>query len=153
MSINRRRFLVSSGVTAFGALALDALGLPSISSTADPFQWNTSDLVFTFDVTAGRLRQKRLVPVDFAALDNSSGVEVALQCSGENSPDQGMKSGTGQPGVRLLFAGKREESTRRGKRLVCTHTDSNLKLRVESFYESFDGLPVDRKSTRLNSSH
>jgi alpha-galactosidase len=147
--MNRRKFLVSSGVTAFGALALDVFGLPPASAPAEPFQWKTSDLVFTFDVTAGRLRQKRLVPVDVAALDNSSGVEVALQCNGENSPDQGMKSGTGQPGVRLLFAGKREESTPGGKRLVCTHTDSNLKLRVESVYEAFDGLAVVRRYTRV----
>jgi alpha-galactosidase len=81
--------------------------------------------------------------------DNSSGVEVALQCSGENSPDQGMKSGVGQPGARLLFAGKREESTRRGKRLVCKHTDPFLKLSVESIYEAFDGVPVVRRYSRV----
>jgi alpha-galactosidase len=130
-------------------MAPDLFGLASASPALESFQWKTSDLVFTFDVTAGRLRQKRLVPVNVGALDNSSGVEVALQCSGENSPDQGMKSGTGQPGVRLLFAGKREGSTPGGKRLVCTHTDSNLKLRVESFYEAFDGLPVVRRYTRV----
>ena len=84
-----------------------------------------------------------------AGADNSSGVEVALQCSGENSPDQGMKSGMGQPGSRLLFAGRREEATREGKRLVCMHTDPVLKLSVESVYEAFDGVPVVRRYSRV----
>jgi alpha-galactosidase len=81
--------------------------------------------------------------------DTSSGVEVALQCSGENSPDQGMKSGVGEPGSRLLFAGRREEATQRGKRLVCMHTDPILKLSVESVYEAFDGIPVVRRYSRV----
>jgi len=95
------------------------------------------------------LRQKQLVPKDFVGVGKSWGVEVALQCSGENSPDQGMKSGMGEPGARLLFAGKREESARGSNRLVCTHTDANLRLRVESVYESFDGLPVVRRFSRV----
>ena len=151
MSIDRRRFLVSGGVAAFAALVPQVSRAASASSPTAPFQWKTADLVFTFDVTAGKLRQKRLVPADVSPAidDNSSGVEVALQCSGENSPDQGMKSGVGQPGARLLFAGKREEPTRGGKRLVCSHTDASLGLRVESVYEAFDGLPVVRRYSRV----
>ena len=99
---------------------------------------------------AGRLRQKRLVPTGAPTLtDDSSGVEVALQCSGENSPDQGMKSAMGQPGARLLFAGKREQSSATGKRLVCMHTDPVLRLNVESVYESFNGVPVVRRYSRI----
>ena len=104
--MNRRRFLASSGVAAFATL------VPSVSRFAlaevpnKTFEWKASDLIFTFEVTAGKLRQKRMVPagVPLGAGD-SSGVEVALQCSGENSPDQGMKSGMGQPGARLIFVG------------------------------------------------
>jgi alpha-galactosidase len=114
-----------------------------------PFEWKTDDLTLSFEVIAGKLRQKQLVPADIIAAGKSSGVEVALQCSGENSPDQGMKSGMGQPGMRLLFAGKREESARGAKRLVCMHTDANLRLRVESVYESFDGLPILRRFSRV----
>ena len=55
----------------------------------------------------------------------------------------------GQPGARLLFAGRREESTRAGKRLVCMHTDPVLKLSVESVYEAFDGVPVVRRYSRV----
>jgi alpha-galactosidase len=125
--------------------------LASASDASEPFEWQTPHLIVPFEVTAGRLRQKRIVPAGFVAagVDNSSGVEVALQCSGENSPDQGMKSGVGQPGARLLFAGKREESTGGRKRLVCTHTDPILHLRVESVYESFDGVPVVRRYSRV----
>src|SRR5581483_3511731 len=118
------------------------------------FIWETNDLSFPFDVVAGKLRQKRVVPkgMSVGRADNSSGVEVALQCSGENSPDQGMKSGMGQPGLRLLFAGRREEATQGGKRLICMHTDPVLKLSVESRYESFDGVPVVRRSSRVTNS-
>ncbi|MGA3199885.1 MAG: alpha-galactosidase [Halobacteriota archaeon] len=151
MFMDRRAFLRSTGVAAFGACVPSLSSFSSASNTAEPFHWSTTDLVFSFDVMAGRLRQKCLVPASAAApgAGSSSGVEVALQCSGEDSPDQGMKSGMGQPGVRLLFAGKREESTREGKRLVCTHTDPILRLRVESVYEAFDGLPVVRRRSQV----
>ena len=149
--MDRRTFLASSGVVAFGAL------LPRISrslppaNVPEPLTWKTNDLIFSFDIIAGRLRQKRLVPVGVSgtAADNSSGVEVALQCSGENSPDQGMKSGVGQPGARLLFAQRREESTPQGKRLICIHTDPALRLTVESVYEAFNGVPVVRRYSRV----
>ena len=60
-----------------------------------------------------------------------------------------MKSGMGEPGSRLLFAGRREEATQRGKRLVCMHWDPVLKLSVESVYEAFDGIPVVRRYSRV----
>ena len=97
----------------------------------------------------GRLRQKQLVPTGGQPSDNFFGVEVALQCSGENSPDQGMKSGMGQPGARLVFAGQREESTARGRRLVLSHKDPASGLQVDSFYEAFDGVPVVRRYSRI----
>jgi hypothetical protein len=151
MSIGRRAFLMSSGVAAIGALMPRISSVASASDSSEPFQWSTNELTFSFDVKAGKLRQRGLVPASGLppGLYDSSGVEVAVQCSGENSPDQGMKSGVGQPGERLLFAGRREESTRRGKRLVCVHTDPILKLRVESVYEAFDGLPVVRRYSRV----
>lgn len=126
-------------------------GLASASDASEPFEWKTTNLILPFEVTAGKLRQKRIVPAGIVAAGagNSSGVEVALQCSGENSPDQGMKSGVGQPGARLLFAGRHLESTRGGQRLVCFHTDPVLKLAVESVYEAFDGIPVVRRYSRV----
>ena len=149
--MDRRTFLTSSGAAAFGTLLPRISSFFPASNTPEPFAWETDDLVFSFDVAAGKLRQKCFVPAGIvaAAGDNSSGVEIALQCSGENSPDQGMKSGAGQPGSRLLFAGKREESTRGGKCLVCIHTDPVLKLTLESVYEAFDGVPVVRRYSRI----
>src|SRR6266567_8431132 len=149
--MDRRTFLASSGVVAFGALLPRISRSLHASNVPEPFAWQTNDLTFSFDIIAGRLRQKRLVPVGVSgtAADNSSGVEVALQCSGENSPDQGMKSGVGQPGARLLFVQRREESTRQGKRLICIHTDPALRLTVESVYEAFHGVPVVRRYSRV----
>lgn len=147
--MNRRNFLESCGAASLGALVPSVPQLLGASTPSQPFQWKTGALTFAFDVTAGRLRQRRLIPADATLTDNSSGVEVALQCSGENSPDQGMKSGVGQPGARLKFLEEREETTSQGKRLVCTHTDSLLRLRVESFYESFNGLAVVRRYSRV----
>lgn len=60
-----------------------------------------------------------------------------------------MKSGMGQPGARLLFTGKTEETRPHGKLLVCTHTDPILHLRVESVYEAFEGIPVIRRHSRV----
>jgi len=119
--MNRRRFLASSGVAVFAAFVPSVTRFALADVPNKTFEWKTNELTFTFDVTAGKLRQKRVVPVGAPlGAGDSSGVEVALQCSGENSPDQGMKSSMGQPGARLIFVGTREESTPSGKRLVCT---------------------------------
>src|SRR5579864_4961712 len=149
MPLDRRKFLQSGGLVALGALVPNVSHLAALASSSESFQWESDHLIFSFDVSAGRLRQRRLIPAGTALFDNSSGVEVAIQCSGENSPDQGMKSGVGQPGARLLFAGKREESTPQGKRLLCAHTDPKLSLRVESVYEAFNGIAVVRRYTRV----
>ena len=151
MALDRRTFFISSSAAALGALTPRAWGIASGSTVAEPFEWQAGGLTFTFEVKAQRLRQKRMVPTGSAIqiLGDSSGVEVAIQCSGENSPDQGMKSGMGQPGARLLFVGHKEEKTPGGKRLVCTHRDPNLKLRVESVYEGFDGIPVVRRHSQV----
>jgi len=147
--MDRRTFLLSSGIAAVGALTPHIREFVSASTMLEPFQWKTDSLIFSFEVQSGKLRQRRLVPTGAPTSVSSSGVEVALQCSGENSPDQGMKSGVGQPGARLIFGGHRDESTGRGKRLVCMHTDPLLKLSVESAYESFEGVPVVRRYSRI----
>ena len=149
--MDRRTFLASGGAAAFGTLVPGISRFFPAPDTSESFLWEANGLIFSFEVTAGRLRQKRLLAAGSltAGADKSSGVEVALQCSGENSPDQGMKSAMGQPGSRLLFAGRREEAAHGGKRLVCTHTDPVLKLSVESIYQAFDGVPVVRRFSRV----
>jgi len=149
MPLDRRQLLLSGGLAAFAAFVPQLSTLASTAENPQPFQWQTDELIFGFDLRQGRLRQRRLIPAGRPASDVSSGVEVALQCSGENSPDQGMKCGMGQPGSRLLFVGHREESTARGKRLVCAHADPKLGLRVESVYEAFNGIPIIRRFSRV----
>ena len=128
--MDRRRFLASGGVAAVATLVPSVSRLVFAETPAKTFEWQTGDVTFAFEVKTGKLRQRRMVPrgVALPGAGDSSGVEVALQCSGENSPDQGMKSGMGQPGARLLFVDTHEESTPTGKRLVCLHTDPLLRL-------------------------
>jgi len=149
--MDRRTFLTSGGAAAFGMLVPRISRFFPASNTSEPFVWDVNDLIFSFEVRGGKLSANRVAPAGIVASgpDNSFGVEIALQCSGENSPDQGMKSGMGQPGSRLLFAGRREEVTRTGKRLVCMHNDPDLKLSVESVYEAFGGVPVVRRYSRV----
>src|SRR5439155_21567045 len=47
------------------------------------------------------------------------------------------------------FSQRREESTRQGKRLICSHTEPALRLSVESVYEAFNGVPVVRRYSRV----
>jgi alpha-galactosidase len=154
--LNRRRFLCSTGITALGALLPDlaaAAGLPDETPDQELFEWSTPELTFGFEVSGRKLRQKLLMPGGAFHKTTppmaSSGVETAIQCSGENSPDAGMKLGVGQPGARLLFKGKREETTGRGRRLILSHTDPVLGINVDSLYDSFNDVPVVRRWTRV----
>jgi alpha-galactosidase len=150
--MTRRTFLCSASMATVGS------GLPlAIGSKADApraaFEWATRDLKFAFEFSGERLRHKFLLPTSFPT-DTlgpamSSGVETAIQISGENSPDQGMKQGVGLPGARLTFVDRREESTRSGPRLTLIHSDPATKIQVESFYQSFYGVPVVRRWTRV----
>ena len=58
MFMNRRAFLRSSGLVAFGASVPCLSSFASASSSQEPFRWSTDDLVFSFEVKDGRLRQK-----------------------------------------------------------------------------------------------
>lgn len=154
--MNRRSFLCSTGITALGSLLPDlafAAGLPSEASGHEPFEWSTPELTFAYELSGQMLRQKYLLPSpalqEKIAPILSSGVETAIQCSGENSPDQGMKQGSGNPGVRLIYKGKHEEATDKGRRLILSQVDPILGIEVDSFYESFDGIPVVRRWTRV----
>ncbi|MGB6827017.1 MAG: alpha-galactosidase [Terracidiphilus sp.] len=155
MKMNRRIFLSSTGVTALGLLAPRiAFAADSIASLGPTrtFGWKTDHLNLTFEVNAmQRLRQRDLLPMGVEAekAKGSAGVEVAIQCSGENSPDWGMKQSIGQPGARLQFSGKREEQIRGGSRLVIVHTDPVLNLKVESFYDAFETTQLIRRWTRV----
>ena len=109
--IDRRRFLHVGSAASLGALLP---GWDGLAKEARPdsnrFEWPTKDLTFSFLQSEGGLHQGTLVPFGLSMtpdLVRSSEVVVALQCSGEDSPDQGLKSGAGQPGLRLKFMEKR----------------------------------------------
>ncbi len=113
------------------------------------FSWYTGQVQFDFSVMRGRLRQHMLLPAGVQAPQDSSrwsGVEVGLLCTGEDSPDSGMKQSGGSPGLRLQFVAKNEQ----GKTLVLQHTDTVLHLNVQSYYEAFDGLPVVRRHVEVS---
>src|SRR5579872_7440003 len=122
IAMNRRIFLCSAGMTAVRALP-PSLGTVRNAEAQgrEAFEWATPDLSFAFDFSAGRLRQKSMLPAAFRRAKfqppASSGVETAIQCSGENSPDAGMKQAMGQPGSRLVFVDKKEEVGGKGRRL------------------------------------
>lgn len=154
MNMNRRGFLQSSSATALGLLLPEvgrvARGAEEGSSAG--FRWSTPELVFSYSISDGRLRQHCLVPAGFAPDSRTAGpagVEVAIACTGENSPDPGMKQAMGQPGARLQFAGKHEEATPTGQRLTLVHKDNTLALEVESVYQSFTGAGLVRRHTRV----
>lgn len=166
-NINRRAFLSASSASVLGSfINLDAANAQDVASpavsgsktgkVAHAFDWSTDELTFSFDLLDGRLRSKTLLPKGSEAViaappaTDLSGVEVAMHCSGENYADHhGLKSSAGSPAFRLTFQGKVEEKTATGRRLMLTHVDPILHLRVESFYESFRGVPVVRRWSRV----
>lgn len=154
--MDRRTFLLSTGATALGSLMPRvAAGSEQVlqATPLDSFKWDTPELSLAWELSEGRLRQKSILPVGLSPTHAlgpfSSGVETAIQCTGENSPDAGMKQGIGQPGERLIFTGRREEATSHGRRLILSQADPILGIVVDSFYESFDGVPVLRRWTRV----
>lgn len=152
--MNRRTFLISSGSAGVGAL----LSTSASASAAGPepserFSWNTGQLQFEFSIAEGRLRQHLILPVGVEPSSESlqwAGVESALLCSGEDSPDSGMKQSAGSPGQRLKFVGKEEQRSDRGKTMVLRHTDADLHLDLESHYEAFEGLSVVRRHVEIS---
>ena len=71
MAIARRKFLGSAGMFTVGAFATSATPLLRADADSGAFHWNTGDLNFSFDIAAGRLRQKRFVPAGTDLSDNS----------------------------------------------------------------------------------
>ncbi len=156
--MDRRKFLHKSGVMLGSFLPgmsgiVNATGLPQDTSHDTPFVWSTEFLKFSFALSGGRLRQGHCLPAGIllgASASDSNGVEVALQCTGQNWPDPGMKSAMGMPGIRLQFAGKHEESTPKCQRMILTHRDPELSLRVDSVYEAITNAPMVRRYTKVS---
>ncbi len=174
--LNRRNFLGLTTALAAGGLNSFAVAAEESSTTlaeAKPFSWTASGLVFSFGFYGHQLRQKCILPAEVAveaqahltpqvertasladtsAASNfdSSSLEVALHCTGEDSADHhGMKSTAGMPGLRLVFVGQKETIMPACKRLVLTHHDPVLNLQVQSYYGSYEGVRVVRPYARV----
>ena len=64
--MNRRNFLRSTGITGMGALLPAGVTVTDAeAAAAEPFEWTTPDLTFSFDFSAGKLRQKALLPAAY----------------------------------------------------------------------------------------
>lgn len=174
--LNRRTFLGLTTAIAAGRLNSFAAAAEESSpalAEAKPFSWAASGLIFSFDFYGHQLRQKYILPADAAVETqaqltpqmertasladtsvasnfDSLSLEAAFQCTSEDSADHhGMKFTAGMPGLRLVFARRKETSMPGGKRLVLTHHDPILKLQVQSYYDSYEGLQVVRRYTRV----
>ncbi len=172
--MDRRRFLLNSATLAAGGLIRELVhpaqqGGPqvehatpppaignSMGNNRTPFRWEASGLVFSFEFDEGRLRLRHVLPSGVAepprlpAPNAVSALETSLHCTGEDVPDHhGAKLCGGSPGIRMRFVGREETATPGGKRLVLTHEDAPLGLRVESFYESLNGISVVRRTANV----
>jgi len=151
--MRRRTFLVSSGAAGIGALfATPGFGQAAATTAPERLSWNAGELGFEFSVSGGRLRQHQFLPTGVQAPQEAlqwSGPETGLLCTGEDSPDSGMKLSGGSPGLRLQFVGKEEQRGAKSKTLILRHTDRDLHLDVQSHYEAFEGLPVVRRHVEI----
>jgi len=75
---------------------------------------------------------------------SSTGHEVALYCSGENKGKH-----VGEPGTRITFIEKRENTIPGGKQIILVQTDMSKNLLVESYYEFNNTSPVIRRYTKV----
>jgi len=130
--------------------------MPEPTKNPEAFDWTAAGITFSYEFLDHRLRLKSVLPSGEVPLPGMpaptdvAGLEIALLCTGENAADHhGMKFTGGVPGGRMMFSGKEETVTGNGKRLVLTHVDPDLRLKVESLYESFNDVPVVRRSTRV----
>lgn len=152
--MNRRSFIVHGGSAAVASVLPRAAGLAQTPAPGkergEPFTWSSGEISFFFQVAGGHLRQGLLLPANATQpVIQSIGVEVAVQYDNENSPDQGMKLGMGQPGLRLGYADKRTEIHELGERLILRQIDEGSQLQVESLYQAVKGCAVVRRWTRL----
>ena len=102
-NIDRRTFLKGTGALAIGPVVSELNGLaegsaetkplPEPARTVAPFEWRAEGVIFSFEFLDNRLRIKSILPAGVAAVDglpaptSSSGVEVAIHCTGENADD------------------------------------------------------------------
>ena len=170
--IDRRSFLQGTGLLAAGTLtsSLQAYAAQGDSPVRDakpsdddlpppvfePFEWKVSDLAFSFEFLDKKVRFRSVLPAGVSAPKDIpgptvlSGLETSIHCTGEDPDDHhGLKLTGGSPGTRLIYLGKKEVSTEKGKRFTIYQSDPALGLKVESIYETYNDLPIVRRSTKV----
>ena len=167
--MDRRESLINTAAMAVGTAAGElkempqsrpAMAPPVALNTAppdvEPFTWEAAGLEFAFEFTGNHLRFRSLLPHGVAAPNgipactDISGLETSILCTGEDVPDHhGAKFTAGSPGIRMIFLGRHEPATPRGKRLILSHADAALDLHVQSNYETFGDIPVVRRWTTV----
>jgi alpha-galactosidase len=86
----------------------------------------------------------------FSELNSEAENEVFIQVTGENrGVHHGAKLTGGNPGMRLEFIEKTETNTVNGKLVILVQKDPVKNLKVESYYEFYNGIPVIRRFTRV----
>jgi alpha-galactosidase len=129
----------------------------SKAQTHDSFTISEGQLDLNFDFFQHRFLRLRTVlpesykfPVNLPKMNEESDNEVFLHVTGENrGSHHGAKLTGGNPGMRLLFIGKSEIKTRTGKIITIVQKDSVTNLKVESFYEFYNQIPVVRRYTKI----
>jgi alpha-galactosidase len=136
------------------------LHLPQLRAWNDnpqPFTIKSGGLKIAFDFFQGKyLRLRILLPEDYVVtkqnndLSSDSENEVLMHVSGENREvHHGAKMTGGNPGMNLEFVEKTETKTVNGKMVILIQKDPVKNLKVESYYEFYNGIPVIRRFTRV----
>jgi len=149
--MNRRAFICSTGATAMGPL-LPALAVTEAEAVAlEPFEWTTPDLTFSFSFSAGKLRQKFLLPAGYPKTTPQPRRLPGRDCDplqrrrlAGSRHETGNGPAWGAPG----FCGQERGDGRQGPAPHAYTLRPGDETSGESFYEAFDGVPVVRRWTR-----
>ena len=120
------------------------------------FEMTGGGLTITFDTFNGSIKNRMMLPEDYKGninlgqMNRESELEVSIHITGyDRDAHIGSKLIGGQPGKDLRLDNRREEVIPGGKRHVLTMSDPNRLLKVESFYEFYDGTSTVRRYTKV----
>ena len=114
------------------------------------FNLNATGLQINFAIENNKhLRLQNFLPANYKPPQQSkvsydANYEVFLHSSGEMRGTH-----NGQPGMRLVYVGRKENKTSKGRQVIITQKDPISNLLVESYYEFNDAAPVVRRYTKV----
>lgn len=129
----------------------------SSATTTDSLDIHEGQLKLEFELLHNKyLRLQTILPetykmeVKLPTMNEESDNEVFLHVAGENrASHHGAKLTGGNPGMRLSYVEKRETPTLNGKIIVFIQKDTVRHLKVESYYEFYNQIPVVRRYTKI----